>query len=154
MHTVAYVSLASLRRLTQLIKCTIRCVVDVFPPEHTGFVFLGNPNTVVCGWILLPIATFQNSVVDDGVLLPPAKYYCPLYQNYPVVKSNETPLQIDAGVVGGNWVEFPAGSYQLGITGTRGAGPATYCQIEASAAASAVISHAPEGNGSFCTLSG
>jgi DNA polymerase delta subunit 1 len=51
----------------------------------------------------------------------------------------------DCGVVGGNWVALPAGSYRLGPAGGPGAPRATHCQVEASAHYSSLTSHAPEG---------
>lgn len=42
-------------------------------------------------------------------------------------------------VVGCNWVELPAGAYQLSPVNT------TFCQIEAHIQADKLVSHAPEG---------
>ena len=54
-------------------------------------------------------------------------------------------FMVDKGVVGGNWVALPAGTYRLGPPGGRGAPAATHCQVEAAAHCSALVSHAPEG---------
>ncbi|KAG1677462.1 hypothetical protein FOA52_001918 [Chlamydomonas sp. UWO 241] len=48
-------------------------------------------------------------------------------------------FMVDLGVVGGNWVELPAGSYQVAQR------PASYCQIEAHVRFDKIISHKPEG---------
>lgn len=48
---------------------------------------------------------------------------------------------IDMSIVGGNWVELPAGSYSL----VHGGAQQSHCQLEAHVAHSAVISHPCEG---------
>lgn len=48
-------------------------------------------------------------------------------------------FMIDTKIVGMNWVEFPAGSYQI-VPEKK-----TYCQIEISTKWNTIISHAPEG---------
>ena len=50
-------------------------------------------------------------------------------------------FMIDTGLVGGSWVELPAGSYVLAQPNA----PATYCQIEAHVKWDKFIAHAPEG---------
>ncbi|PNW88124.1 hypothetical protein CHLRE_01g015250v5 [Chlamydomonas reinhardtii] len=49
-------------------------------------------------------------------------------------------FMVDCKVVGGNWVELPAGAYQL-----ETARPMTHCQIEAHIRYDKLISHAPDG---------
>ncbi|KAF8075071.1 DNA polymerase family B-domain-containing protein [Lyophyllum atratum] len=51
-------------------------------------------------------------------------------------------FMIDTKVVGMNWIEIPAGKYQL----VSDAHKKSYCQIEISVRWDAFISHAPEGN--------
>jgi DNA polymerase delta subunit 1 len=48
---------------------------------------------------------------------------------------------IDTSIVGGNWVELPAGSYTL----TPSASQTTHCQLEAHVRFDAVVSHPCEG---------
>lgn len=50
-------------------------------------------------------------------------------------------FMIDCSVVGGNWVELPAGSYML----VAPQGHQTHCQLEAHLNYSELVSHAPEG---------
>ena len=48
-------------------------------------------------------------------------------------------FMIDLNVVGGNWIELPAGTYVVPQSGQ------TYCQIEAHVRYDSIISHPPEG---------
>uniref|UniRef100_A0A1D1ZQR0 DNA polymerase n=1 Tax=Auxenochlorella protothecoides TaxID=3075 RepID=A0A1D1ZQR0_AUXPR len=50
-------------------------------------------------------------------------------------------FMVDTGIVGGNWVELPAGKYVL----TPGPSQLSHCQLEAHIAAADLVSHAPEG---------
>ena len=52
-------------------------------------------------------------------------------------------FMIDCGVSGGNWVQLPAGSYQL----VPPAQAITHCQLEAHVHFASIISHAAEGVG-------
>ncbi len=49
-------------------------------------------------------------------------------------------FMVDTDIVGANWVELPAGSYEL----SQGVGT-SHCQIEAHVHYEKLISHAPEG---------
>ena len=52
-------------------------------------------------------------------------------------------FMIDAGIVGGNWVELPAGRYAL--VPDAHAQRLTHCQLEAHVHFSSLVSHEPEG---------
>ncbi|CAI0414266.1 unnamed protein product [Linum tenue] len=48
-------------------------------------------------------------------------------------------FMVDCGIVGGNWIEVPAGKYQKAVKNI------SYCQLEVDCLYSALVSHAPEG---------
>jgi DNA polymerase delta subunit 1 len=50
-------------------------------------------------------------------------------------------FMVDCSVVGGNWVELPAGQYRLTPAQAR----QSHCQLEAHLRWDALVSHAPEG---------
>ena len=52
-------------------------------------------------------------------------------------------FMVDTSVVGGNWVECPAGSYTF--HGQGDAGKQSHCQLEGHVNYKELISHAPEG---------
>ena len=53
-------------------------------------------------------------------------------------------FMVDTGVVGGNWVECPAGSYTL--QGADDPRKASHCQLEGHVHYRDLVSHAPEGD--------
>lgn len=54
-------------------------------------------------------------------------------------------FMIDCNVVGGGWVELPAGAYCLTPKESR----SSHCQIEAHVLAAHIVTHAPEGAGTL-----
>ncbi|CAI0428312.1 unnamed protein product [Linum tenue] len=48
-------------------------------------------------------------------------------------------FMVDCGIVGGNWIEVPAGNYKKTVKSF------SYCQLEVDCLYSALVSHAPEG---------
>jgi DNA polymerase delta subunit 1 len=56
-------------------------------------------------------------------------------------------FMVDCSIVGGNWVELPAGTYSR--TSPDASARLSHCQVEAHCHYSSIISHAPEGTQPF-----
>jgi DNA polymerase delta subunit 1 len=82
-----------------------------------------------------------RSALEEGVFVPglPA----PLGRGQTFESNVPYPLRfmVDVGLVGGGWVELPAGSYRP----VPPAAQASHCQLEAHCAWSTLVAHAPEG---------
>ncbi|XP_077994710.1 DNA polymerase delta catalytic subunit-like [Glandiceps talaboti] len=84
----------------------------------------------------------SKRILETGLQCPP--YPERGYQSYESNIDFEIRYMVDANVVGCNWIELPAGSYQLRNRGNAPT-PVSTCQIELDIAWDHVISHPAEG---------
>ncbi|XP_072033784.1 DNA polymerase delta catalytic subunit-like [Amphiura filiformis] len=82
-------------------------------------------------------------LLEQGISVPP--YPAQGFQSYESNIDFEIRFMVDTDVVGCNWIELPAGKYQLRKLSGGANAPTSLCQIELDIAWDAFISHSTEG---------
>jgi DNA polymerase delta subunit 1 len=127
------------------LRCPALCTgVSIVPGKASLWQYTGGGTRpfLRIGLALPSLVAAARGMIESGFVINAHRLGTTTYESnvlYPLR------FMVDAGVVGGNWVALPAGSYRLGPAGGPGAPRATHCQVEASTHYSSLISHAPEG---------
>ena len=85
------------------------------------------------------VATARGILEKQGLLVPGLHHTALTFQTFESNVLYTLRFMVDRGVVGGNWVELPAGSY------AHRAKKQSMCQYECDVRYDKVVSHAPEG---------
>ena len=102
----------------------------------------GKTSTFVKVTVTLPnmVATARGIMEKQGVMVPGLYASAMTFQTFESNVLYTLRFMVDGGVVGGNWLELPAGGYKI-----RESQKQSMCQYEIDVVYDKVISHPPEG---------
>ena len=102
----------------------------------------GKTSTFVKVTTTLPnmVATARGIIEKQGVTVPGLHHTSLTFQTFESNVLYTLRFMVDRGVVGGNWVELPAGGYKI-----RESQKQSMCQYECDVKFDQVVSHPPEG---------